>query len=146
MSLAEQERAPRVQWRWAMLFAAMLGIIVVGALATRAPNTPIAGASPEWNIELSASGTEPVRALVFGEEAGIHLVSIPATGASIEDRRRVAARLAQGDVYLMSLGRSPLQVRTSGPPGVRGVTLSADARFVKLFQRPDRIGITTGWW
>jgi hypothetical protein len=146
MSVVGQERAPRVQWRWAMLFAAMLGIIVVGALATRAPDPPIAGASPAWNIELSASGTEPVRALVFGEEAGIHLVSIPATGAPVEDRRRVAARLAQGDVYLMSLGRSPLQVRTSSPAGIGGVTLSADARFVKLFQRPDRIGITTGWW
>ena len=132
--------------RWGIGILAVIALFAAAAWQTRATPGPFTNTALEWKIELSANADRSVRALVFGEEAGIHLVRIPGADASVEERRTVAARLARGDVYLVSLGLPSLHVRTKGPPGSGVIEMSAKAPFVKLTQRPEATGIRTGWW
>ena len=108
--------------------------------------TPAATAGARWNVDLASAGVRPVTALVFGVEAGVHLVRVPAAGASEEERRRVPARLAAGDVYMVSLGREALSVHSTSPTGSAPMAFTARARFVRLYHTPRATGIRTGWW
>ena len=109
------------------------------------PFAPLVGAAPSWNVELAAAGARPVTALVYGEEAGLHLVRIPAASAGRSARRVIPARLAQGELYMVSLGWSPLVVRASSPPGTPRMSWSAQGRFVQAFQDERGTGVSTSW-
>lgn len=143
------ERTPRLRpsrllWRTVLLASATLALAV--ALWPRASTANRhSDVAPRWNVELSSTSRHPVTALVFGREAGLHFVSVPGTDASGEERRRIPARLGAGDVYMMSLGWSPLQVHTSSPRGTAPMSFSARARFVTLFVEPRGTGIRTSW-
>jgi hypothetical protein len=138
--------AARRPWRWLAIVCAGTAACLAVAFWPRAvtDKTPPRGAAI-WNVELSSSGTSPVTALVFGEEAGVHLVRIPGADATAEERRRIPARLGAGNVYMVSLGRSGLDVRTTSPPGDSPMSFSAQARFVTLFKSRTATGIRTSW-
>jgi hypothetical protein len=123
-------------------------ILALGALWMRWTdvNSRTSGDSTLWNIELASNGTRPVTALVFGQDAGIHLVRVPVAGSAPDERGRIPVRLARGNVYLMSLGRDGLDVSTASPPGSPPMAFTAHARFVKLVKSPRATGIQTGWW
>lgn len=131
---------------WRAAFCAGTAFCLASALWTR---TPVVATSRDvaatWNVELSSAGAHPVTALVFGKEAGVHLVSIPGTDATPEERRRIPARLAAGNVYMVSLGRSDLHVHTASPPGTPPMAFAAQARFVQLFKSKGGTGIRTSW-
>lgn len=129
-----------------LLTVALCALAATTAWPTRPHQAAIPGPHPEWNVELSSTGRTPVLALVYGPEAGVHVVRVPSGGMPAAERRRISARLARGDVYMMSLGTRGLQVDAKGPPGSNVIAMSATARFVKLYQRPDFTGISTGWW
>lgn len=114
-----------------------------GARTLPAPPPPSRSAS--WNVELSSTGSNPVTALVFGREAGLHLVEVPGANGSLEERRRIPARIGAGNVYMVSLGWSPLNVHTVSPPGTPFMAFSAQARFVQLYASPNETGIRTSW-
>jgi hypothetical protein len=127
------------------------GVVALALLAAlwprRAPSRDRARVpDAEWNLELTSAGPHPVTALVFGEESGIHLVRVPASGTPDGDRRHLPVRLAAGDVYLLSLGRDELQVSTAAPSREAPIGLSARARFVTLYRTADATGVRTGWW
>jgi hypothetical protein len=109
-------------------------------------SAPITAVGARWNVDLASAGGRPVTALVFGREAGVHVVRVPAAGASEEEQRRVSARLANGDVYMVSLGREVLSVHSKSPAGTAPMAFTARARFVKLYHTPQATGIRTGWW
>lgn len=131
--------------RWRFLARVMAGLAATAWPRGSKP-TAVTRPAPEWNVELSSAGSAPVIALVYGQEAGVHVVRIPGSEAAAGERRRIAARLARGDVYMVSLGARGLQVHTQGPPGSNVVSMSATARFVKLSERAEGTGIRTGWW
>ncbi len=61
-------------------------VLFAGLVATFPPSRPTAdtapaAAPPAWNVELMAAGRRPVTALVYGAEAGLHLVRVPAAAA-----------------------------------------------------------------
>ena len=91
-----------------------------------------------------SAGSRPVTALVFGEEAGVHLVTVPAADGSAEPRR-LPTRLAAGDVYMVSLGWDDLSVASASPKGSEPMRFGAQGRFVKLFKDGRQTGIRT-WW
>jgi hypothetical protein len=109
------------------------------------PGRAAAIAAP-WDIDLTSAGAEPVTALVFGREAGVHLVRLPSGRDSRAVPRRVPASIGQGDVYMVSLGWSALDARSASPPGSPRMAFAAHGRFVKMFQRPSGTGISTYWW
>ena len=135
------------RWRRALLGATVAALIAAALWPRSAPVTDRrTGGAGLWNVELASSGARPVTALVFGEEAGVHLVRLPAAGATEEERRRIPVRLARGDVYMVSLGRPGLDVRSASPPGTPPMRFTARARFVKLFRDQRGTGVRTGWW
>lgn len=130
---------------WLMAAATTLGL---GALWVRWTDVnPRASANGAlWNIELASNGARPVTALVFGQDAGVHLVRVPVVGSAPDERSRVPVRLARGDVYMVSLGRDGLDVSTTSPPDAPRMAFTAHARFVKLVNSPGATSIRTGWW
>jgi hypothetical protein len=122
-----------------------VGIVAAFAWWTRSTTEPI-GSAAQWDLQLASAGAQPVTALVFGREAGIHLVQLPAAGGSAELRRSIPVRLGQGSVYMVSLGRERLGISAASPPGAAPMQFVADGRFVKLLQTPEITGVRTGWW
>lgn len=124
----------------------LAALIAAGYLAASAGGShPIPATAANWDIEIASAGAHPVTAIVYGREAGLHIVRVPAASAPADERRRVAARLGAGDVYLVSLGRDPLAVETAAPAGAPPMRLGARSRFVKLSQHGGRTSVQTGW-
>jgi hypothetical protein len=98
-----------------------------------------------WDLEITADGDQPVTALVYGEGNGIHLLTVPAAGASAAERGHLPIRPAVGDVHMISLGRNGLSVRTIGPTGGPLISASARARSITLFSNAKGSGVRTGW-
>jgi hypothetical protein len=138
-------RATRgARWRIVLGAAAILYCaftLWARADAARTPNPT--GAS--WTVDISSAGKDPVTALAFGPEAGLHLVQVPSENATLDERRRFSARIGAGKVYLMSLGWSELDVHTASPPGVPRMAFWAQSRFVQIFPVGSGVGIRT-WW
>ena len=125
-------------------------VAVASAVALLWPS-PVPIASPAesqtWTIDVMSNGAYPIRALAYGREAGLHLITVPSKDAPVEDRRSVAARLGRGDVYLLSLNWSNLAVATSAPAGVRGgpITLAANARMLRFYRNTTGTFVQTSW-
>ena len=139
--------AVRRRLRLSIMAAAVL---FAGLVATFPPSRPTAdtapaAAPPAWNIELMAAGRRPVTALVYGAEAGLHLVRVPAAAAGGAEPRVIPARLGESELYMMSLGWAPLEVRASSPPGTTPMSWSAQARFVQAYQDERGTGVQTSW-
>ena len=140
-----ESRDLRRRW-WGAVMVGGFALVLSGLWRSGPEAMPSGAPAPEWTIGLTSSGAAPVSALVFGKEAGIHLVRIPGSGAPPDEQRRVVARLARGEVFMVSLGGRGLRVSSKGPPGSGVISMAATGRFVKLYQRPGVTGISTGWW
>jgi len=134
----------------AAAYGAIIATVVVLAVTTVAsffatPLTTPGAPVPVWTIEMTSATDQPVTALVYGPEAGLHLFRVP--GASdVTHPRTVPARLGQGELHAMSLGWSPLRLRASAPRGVRPMSWSSTSRTATAFQNADGIGVRTSWW
>jgi hypothetical protein len=146
--IAHQSRRETIGRRWRVALAAVMitcgaYVLLHGARTSLAPSPPPMSAN--WNVELSSTGSSPVTALVFGREAGLHLVEVPSANATAEERRRIPARIGAANVYMVSLGWSSLNVHTVSPPGAPYMAFTAQARFVQLYSSPSLTGIRTSW-
>jgi hypothetical protein len=122
---------------------ALLGLRIVGGWIAE-PLAPATSAMPTWNVELASTSTSSTLAFTYSCESGIHLLRIPGRGAE-QDRRVIPAKLAAGDLHLVSLGLGSLDVRGKGPVGSPVVSYGATGRIVTVFAQPDASGVRTGW-
>ena len=125
-------------------------VALVSCLVVLWPSSVPLASTPEqqtWTIDVMSNGAHPVRALAYGREAGLHIITVPPKDAPIGDRRSVPARLGQGDVYLLSLGWSNLAVATSAPEGLRGgpIELTASARMLRFYRNATGTFVRTSW-
>lgn len=123
-------------------------VIVALALRPSSARPDLAPHEGAWSVDLNSAGLSPVTALVFGKEAGVHLVTVPAADGSAEPRR-LPTRLSAGDIYMVSLGWNDLSVTSASPKGSARMAFGAQGRFVKLFKDRRATGIATGirtWW
>ena len=134
--------------RGLMIGAGTFGALVVSlcALSVILSRPFAAGAAPAWSVEITAAGDRQVMALIYGKEAGLHLVRVPAASAG----RAVApvvipARLAEGELHMVSLGWSGLMARASSPAGTTPVAWMAEGRIITGFQGPRGTGVRTSW-
>lgn len=104
-----------------------------------------AGPAAAWQVEVTTNGDRPGIALAYGREVGIQLLRIPAGTNSTSDARVVPARLAQGELHLITLSLNSLRVHAPGVPESGVGRLSATSPIISLFQTPDATGIRTGW-
>lgn len=126
-------------------------IVAAGLLALRAvagwlaePLVDASTAAPAWTVEVTSSSERSLLALAYGREAGFHIVRVPGMNAST-DPRVIPARLARGELHLMSLGLSKLRAHSVAPRGLPASAWSAEARTITAFQRPDAMGVRTSW-
>ena len=138
-------RARRTPWTLVGASVLLSVALFAGALWTRGSTAATTNAA-QWDLQLASGGAQPVTALVFGQETGIHLVRLPAAGGAAELRRSIPVRLGQGDVYMVSLGRDRLEISAASPRGTVPMRFAADGRFVKLFHTSEATGVRTGWW
>jgi hypothetical protein len=122
-----------------------LGLRGLAALAA-APLDPVTGgAAPTWMIEVSTTTAAPTTAVLYGRDVGIQLVRVPAGRGNGAEARLVPARLAKGEVHLVSLGLTPLHVHASAPQGAQPMTFDATSPIITAFQQPRAIGVRVGW-
>jgi hypothetical protein len=104
-----------------------------------------AGAAPAWQVEVTTNGNRPGIALAYGPEVGIQLLRVPAGEGRVSEARVVPARLAQGELHLITLSFNSLRVHSPGAPGSGVVRFGATSPVITAFQSPRGAGVRTGW-
>ena len=104
-----------------------------------------AGAAPAWQVEVTTNGNRPGIALAYCPEVGIQLLRIPAGESSVSYARVVPARLAQGELHLITLSFNSLRARSLGAPGSGVVLFFATSPVITAFQNTKAAGVRTGW-
>jgi len=123
----------------------VLGLRLLATLLS----TPLDGvanvAAPAWMIEVTTTSTKPTTALLYGREVGVQLVQVPAGQGAAAEVRIVPARLAKGEVHLVSLGLTSLHLHATAPTQTQPMTFDATAQILTVFQRPRMTGVRVGW-
>lgn len=121
-------------------------VAIVVSRVTGPAQVPVAPVSMgDWNIEMESAGRGPLTALVYGPETGLHLVEVPAAGASAAEKRKMTAKLGKGHVRMISFGRSSLQIKATSPADAKGATLGARGRIITVYSDATGSGVRTGW-
>lgn len=144
---APRPRRRRVLGVYALLAAAALAVtlrLLGSALATPLEQ-PVVGAAPAWMVEVTTTSARPTTALVYGDEVGFQLVQIPAGTGAASGARIVPARLAKGELHIVSLGLRTLRVQASAPNGAEPMSFSATSPIVTAFQSSKGTGVRVGW-
>ena len=135
----------------APIAARALVIGAAGLLALRAfggwiaePLAPASAAAPMWSVEVSSTSSSSVLAFAYSRESGTHFLRVPGRDAE-QHRRVIPAKIAVGDLHLISLGWGQLDVRGRGPRGSHLLAYGATARTVTVFDHPDGTGVRTAW-
>jgi hypothetical protein len=148
-STAAMAAARRVHRWWiygTLAIASTLLCLRVLASVLAAPLASVGqGAAPAWQVEVTTNGSKPGIALAYGREAGIQLLRIPAGERSASEARVVPARLAQGELHLITLSFNSLRVHSPGAPGSGVVQFSATSPIVTAFHNSKAAGVRTGW-
>ena len=116
-----------------------------GATAYLALPAVVAGAAPTWMIHVTTTGSSAGTALVYGREVGVQFLQIPAGTGSSNNSRVVPARLAKGELHLVSLSLTSLHVEANGPPGSGVISMTATSPIITAFQGKDGTGVRFGW-
>jgi hypothetical protein len=125
--------------------SALVALRVLASVVAEPLEVAGAAAAPTWQVQVSTNSNTPGIVLAYGPEVGVQLLRIPARDASAADRRVIPARLARGELHLITLSRNSLHVEAPGAPGTGVERLSANAPIVTVFQSPTMSGVRTGW-
>lgn len=145
---AEAERihlaSSRRQWLTKFTAAVALGIAMLAWSLTPA-GTPVANGAPVWTIEVTSAGPRPVSVLMYDESEGWHLLTVPGSDTRPGQGRMVSARLANGELHMVSLGWWGLKARSESPASIPGVKWNATSRFITAFQNKEGTGVRATW-
>ena len=145
-AVAETRRGHRWWIYGSLALVTTLMTLRLLASALASPLDAVAsGIVPVWQVEVTTNGDKPGIALAYGREVGIQLLRIPARDGGASEARVVPARLARGELHLITLSYNALQVRAPGAPGSGVVEFSATAPIITAFQTPQASGVRTGW-
>ena len=125
------------------LWAPAAAVVLLAALWLRGPALVPTGVAPanRWDLQLTSASAKPIPALVYGEHAGIHFVTL-APAPLLEDRRTIVpVALKDGDVWMVSLGWSSIQVRSSAPSSHAPMSFGATGRIIQAYDRSSGTGV-----
>ena len=112
-----------------------------GLWAPAAAVVLLAAPANRWDLQLTSASAKPIPALVYGEHAGIHFVTL-APAPLLEDRRTIVpVALKDGDVWMVSLGWSSIQVRSSAPSSHAPMSFGATGRIIQAYDRTSGTGV-----
>lgn len=137
------------RWRLSAVGLVFAGFAAAVSLIISSISSPLAvsasGAAAAWSVEITAAGAESITALVYGEEAGLHLVRVPGANAPSAESRTISARLARGELHMISLGRTSLRARATAPNNVAPMAWSAEGHIITAFKNAEGTGVRTSW-
>jgi hypothetical protein len=124
--------------------AVLVAALCVGALAKTL--WPVAGAlgSTEvgpWDVRINSGGARSVVVLAYGREAGLHLIRVPAASQQTPASGLLSAKIGPSPLYLISLGRAPLDVSAIAPGSSQSWT--ARGRVIQAFKDSRGTGVRT---
>ena len=145
--LVPRSRRTRVWGIYAVIgvAAVVVALRLLASLLAVPLDTVAGGAAPTWMVEVTTSGAKAGTALVYGSEVGMQLVQIPAGDGDASDARVVPARLAKGELHLVSLSLTSLRVYASAPHGVEPMSFFVTSHIITAFQTRRGTGVRTGW-
>ena len=145
----ETARARRSRSRFVfgslLVVSALLSLRVLASVLAQPLEVVGSASAPTWQVEVSTNSNSPGIVLAYGPEVGVQLLRIPARGARGTDTRVIPARLARGELHLITLSLNSLHVEAPGAPGTGVVRLSASSPIITVFQSPRTSGVRTGW-
>jgi hypothetical protein len=100
-------------------------------------------AAPPWMMQVTTTGSKPGIALAFGADVGIQILRIPAGQGSNSEARILPARLARGEVHMISLSLTSLHVEGKVPTVSNGgmTEFSATVPILTVYKSGVR-----AWW
>lgn len=124
--------------KWVLAAAALIatGLAVVVGAAIGSLGTTDVG---HWDMQMTSTSKRSMVALVYGKEAGLHLLRVPGTSGGATPTR-LPAKLGEA-VYVVSLGRSPIEVSAVAPANHRPMSWSARGRVIKAFKDERGTGV-----
>lgn len=122
-----------------LVLRVMAGILAEPLEPINAPN------APAWQVQVSTNSAKGGIVLAYGAEVGVQVLRIPAKGATGDNARVIPARIARGELHLVTLSWNALHVEAPGAPGSGVVSVSASAPIITIFQSPKMSGIRGGW-
>lgn len=128
-----------------VVVSTLVGLRLLASILAAPLDTVGAGAAPAWQVEVTTNGDMPGVALAFGREVGFQLLRIPAGDGSTSEARVIPARLAQGELHLITLSFNSLRMLSPGAPGSGVVQMSATSPVITAFQNSKEAGVRTGW-
>jgi hypothetical protein len=132
----------RLSRRARVIATACLALLVAALWSRKAAPVPIIrAAAARWDLQLASAGDKPIPALVYGRKTGFHLVTVEPRALGADRSTSIAGALNEGDVWMVSLGWSALDVRSSAPVGQRPMSFSASGRIIKAYQHPSGTGV-----
>ncbi len=145
-AMAEARRVHR-WWIYGSLsvISTLLALRLLASALAAPLETVGVGAAPAWQVEVTTNGNRPGIALAYGHEVGIQLLRIPAGESGTSEARVVPARLAQGELHLITLSLNSLRVHAPGAPGSGVVQFSATSPIITAYQNSKAAGVRTGW-
>lgn len=142
-------RARRVLSRVALggllVVSALLALRLLASVLAAPLEVGGVSAAPAWQVQVSTNSSSPGIVLAYGPEVGIQLLRIPARDPNARETRVIPARLARGELHLVTLSLNSLHVEAPGAPGTGVVRLSASAPIITVFQSPNTSGVRAGW-
>lgn len=96
-----------------------------------------------WDVTMTSGGARSVVALVYGKDAGLHVIRVPASSKA-SGSALLSAKLGEAPLYVVSLGRAPLDVRAIAPAAAQSMSWTARGRFIQAFK--DRRGTGVRAW
>ena len=113
-----------------------LGLRVLASLFARPLETlSVSRIAPRWMIEVTTTNATPTTALLYGSDVGVQLVRVPAGRGSTDAPRLVPARLANGELHVISLDLAPLHVHASAPQGAAPMSFDAASPIITAYHR-----------
>ncbi|GAB1343173.1 hypothetical protein MASR1M101_23000 [Gemmatimonas sp.] len=140
-------RRGRSRFAYGSLFvvSVLLALRVLASLLAEPLEGVGAADAPTWQVQVSTNSSSPGIVLAYGPEVGVQLLRVPSREASVTDPRVIPARLARGELHLITLSLNSLHVDAPGAPGTGVVRLSASSPIITVFQSPNMSGVRTGW-
>jgi hypothetical protein len=94
-----------------------------------------------WDVRITSGGRGSVVVLAYGREAGVHLMRVPAASQTSEVSARLSAQIGESPLYLISLGRTPLEVSAIAPKA--DASWKARGRIIQAFKDARGTGVRT---
>ncbi len=122
-----------------LVLRVLAGVLAEPLEPVNAPN------APAWQVQVSTNSAKSGIVLAYGAEVGVQVLRIPPKGTSGDNARVIPARIARGELHLVTLSMNRLNVEAPGAPGSGVVSVSATAPVITIFQSPKTSGIRGGW-